>query len=114
MKKQNLVFAAVIAGVVAAAGTMIAVISKVKERKERIECEKDAAKVEPIKDTDNSEDDEEIEFTLSDDEDVVADGDVVVMDTSEEDDPVIDNTLSDTETTEKTESDADDSDSEAE
>ena len=48
MKKQNFIFAAVIAGVVAAAGTMIAVVAKAKEKKARIESERDAAGVEPI------------------------------------------------------------------
>lgn len=89
MKKQNLIFATVIAGVVAAAGTMIAVIAKAKEKKARIESERDAAGVEPIeeKEVSDSDDDDETEFTLSDDEDVVADGDVVVMDTPEKTEP---------------------------
>ena len=89
MKKQNFIFAAVIAGVVAAAGTMIAVVAKAKEKKARIESERDAAGVEPIeeKETSDSDDEEETEFTLSDDEDVVADGDVVVMDTPEKTEP---------------------------
>lgn len=91
MKKQNFIFAAVIAGVVAAAGTMIAVVSKAKEKKARIESERDAAGVEPIeeKETSDSDDEEETEFTLSDDEDVVADGDVVVMDTPEKSDETV-------------------------
>lgn len=91
MKKQNFIFAAVIAGVVAAAGTMIAVVVKAKEKKARIESERDAAGVEPIeeKETSDSDDEDETEFTLSDDEDVVADGDVVVMDTPEKSDETV-------------------------
>ena len=86
MKKQNFIFAAVLAGVVAAAGTIIAVVTKSKHKKEQIESEKAAAGVEPIKESQDAESEEE-GFTLSEDEDVVADGDVVVMDTPDEDKP---------------------------
>lgn len=103
MKKQNFIFAAVIAGVVAAAGTMIAVVAKAKEKKARIESERDAAGVEPIeeKETSDSDDEEETEFTLSDDEDVVADGDVVVMDTPEKSDETVSENPEDEDSDEK-------------
>lgn len=63
MKKENLKTLAVISAVVAAAGTIIAVIAKCKNKKQKLEWEREAAEADPVKE-ELDESDEESEFTV--------------------------------------------------